>query len=347
MIATVLIWATSMFLLIVAAICYVPLLCYIRGNLKVSGYLTSMFTRLRLTKIAIVGIRLPQDRQGESSIERESHRLEKLSSSSLQRIAELIRRKQRQRLKRNMLLEKQLAEGAPIKNKNGQVLKGVQQPTIPVVAFDDSDEDMRMGMNKGLAAGGGTRTRPKYKHSPSDGNLTGNGYPPDQKYHPQPRRECWSCAPNGWLRAYRSVAVAGQFSTHSGNELFDGSYPPTLDYGYQEPGYTEPGRLYGGNYPHGSSTHLMADAAPPGMAPSMPSLEPQQSYEYQHYLRPDDTWEQYPSPQIPDYAPIQHPYPPPPPRRHSGLAYDDPADEIDTLPYDEPHARHTITTHRF
>jgi hypothetical protein len=47
MIATVLIWAISMFLLIVAAICYVPLLCYIRGNLKVSGYLTSMITEIK------------------------------------------------------------------------------------------------------------------------------------------------------------------------------------------------------------------------------------------------------------------------------------------------------------
>ena len=36
MIATVLIWAISMFLLVAAAVCYIPLLCYIQGNLKVS-----------------------------------------------------------------------------------------------------------------------------------------------------------------------------------------------------------------------------------------------------------------------------------------------------------------------
>jgi len=35
MIATVLIWLVSMFLLIVAAVFYIPLLCYIQGNLKV------------------------------------------------------------------------------------------------------------------------------------------------------------------------------------------------------------------------------------------------------------------------------------------------------------------------
>jgi hypothetical protein len=37
MIATVLIFAGSMVLLIAAAILYVPLLCYIQGNLKVSS----------------------------------------------------------------------------------------------------------------------------------------------------------------------------------------------------------------------------------------------------------------------------------------------------------------------
>jgi hypothetical protein len=35
MIATVLIWMIEMAMLIAAAICYIPLLCYIQGNLKV------------------------------------------------------------------------------------------------------------------------------------------------------------------------------------------------------------------------------------------------------------------------------------------------------------------------
>ena len=156
---------------------------------------------------------------------------------------------------------------------------------------------------------------------------------------------------------------AGQFSSQSGNELFDGSYPPTLDYGYQEPV-----PLYAGSYPHGrlvaashaftsaiiadldvsdrhSSINLMASAAPPGISHSMPSLEPQPSYEYQHHLAPSDSWEQYPSPRVADYEPVQHPYPPAPPsKRHSGLAYDDPADE--PSPHD-PYAGHITSPHRF
>jgi hypothetical protein len=145
-----------------------------------------------------------------------------------------------------MLLEKQLAEGAPIKDKKGQVLRGVQQPTIPVVAFDESDEDMRMRMDKG-----GARARPRYKQSPSDSNLAGTDYPPDQKYHPQPRRECASGFRDILVLTVTDQSVlcdrvVGQFSTHSGNDLFDGSYPPTLEYGYQEPA-----PLYGGNYQHG------------------------------------------------------------------------------------------------
>lgn len=38
MIATVLIFAVSLILLIAAALLYVPLLCYIQGNLKVSSF---------------------------------------------------------------------------------------------------------------------------------------------------------------------------------------------------------------------------------------------------------------------------------------------------------------------
>jgi hypothetical protein len=41
MIATVLIFAGSLVLLIAAAVLYIPLLCYIQGNLKVSPLLHS------------------------------------------------------------------------------------------------------------------------------------------------------------------------------------------------------------------------------------------------------------------------------------------------------------------
>jgi hypothetical protein len=65
-----------------------------------------------------------------------------------------------------MLLEKQLEGGALVRDKNGQVIKGTPQPTIPVVAFDEDEDDMKMRGQKSIA-----RPRPGYKHMPSDSQL--------------------------------------------------------------------------------------------------------------------------------------------------------------------------------
>jgi hypothetical protein len=75
-----------------------------------------------------------------------------------------------------------------------------------------------------------------------------------------------------------------------------------------------------------SSTNLVAQAAPPGRsAYAMQHLDVQQNYEYDLPSRTQPGWDQYPSPQIDTYEPIQHPYPPS--KRHSGLAYDEPIED--------------------
>jgi hypothetical protein len=103
--------------------------------------------------------------------------------TDLQRIAELIRRKQRQRIKRNMLLEKQLEEGGKIRDKKGQIVAGVPQPTIPVVAFYENEDDMQMRREKT-----GARPRPGYKQSASDTHLTRHAHMPGPNRTP-PQRE--------------------------------------------------------------------------------------------------------------------------------------------------------------
>lgn len=96
---TVIIFAGSLLLLIAAAICYVPLLCYIRGNLK----------------------------------EYCCHKVDK-------RIAEIVKRKAKQRLQKQAALARKEAAGdySHLRNKKGEmVAQPLPQPTLPNVSLDD------------------------------------------------------------------------------------------------------------------------------------------------------------------------------------------------------------------
>ncbi|ORY30221.1 hypothetical protein BCR39DRAFT_466825 [Naematelia encephala] len=130
MILTVLIFAGSLILLIIAAVCYVPLLCYIQGNLKASS-------------------------------EYVCHKVDK-------RIAELLRKKQRQRVARNLALEKQLAKSG-MKTMNGEMVL----PTLPDVKLDDD----------ALSISGASKPRSKkMEYDNYNMNVAGLGYPPVVEY---------------------------------------------------------------------------------------------------------------------------------------------------------------------
>ncbi|PCH41272.1 hypothetical protein WOLCODRAFT_24623 [Wolfiporia cocos MD-104 SS10] len=93
---TTLIFALSLVMLIAACICYIPLLCYIQGNLK----------------------------------EYCCHKVDK-------RIAEIIKRRNKQRLAQAAALAKKEAAGDFSHLKNG---KALPQPTLPNVSLDDDDD---------------------------------------------------------------------------------------------------------------------------------------------------------------------------------------------------------------
>jgi len=96
---TVTIFAGSLLLLITAAICYIPLLCYIRGNLK----------------------------------EYCCHKVDK-------RIAEIVKRKAKQRLQKQAALARKEAAGdfSHLRNKKGELVsQPLPQPTLPNVSLDD------------------------------------------------------------------------------------------------------------------------------------------------------------------------------------------------------------------
>ena len=59
------------------------------------------------------------------------------------RIAELIKKKQRQRIARNAALEKKMAAGG-LKNSKGEMVSAaVPQPTLPNVSLDEDDDLLR------------------------------------------------------------------------------------------------------------------------------------------------------------------------------------------------------------
>lgn len=103
---TTLIFALSLIMLIAAGICYVPLLCYIQGNLK----------------------------------EYCCYKVDK-------RIAEIIKRRNKQRLAKAAALAKKEAAGdySHLKNKKGEfIAKPLPQPTLPNVMLDDDDDKASM-----------------------------------------------------------------------------------------------------------------------------------------------------------------------------------------------------------
>ncbi|KZT12810.1 uncharacterized protein LAESUDRAFT_16963 [Laetiporus sulphureus 93-53] len=99
---TVFIFALSLLMLIIAGICYIPLLAYIQGNLK----------------------------------EYCCYKVDK-------RIAEIIKRRNKQRLAKAAALARKEAAGdfSHLKNKKGEfVAKPLPQPTLPNVLLDDDDD---------------------------------------------------------------------------------------------------------------------------------------------------------------------------------------------------------------
>jgi hypothetical protein len=141
---TVLIFVGSLLLLIAAAIFYIPLLCYIRGNLK----------------------------------EYCCHKVDK-------RIAELVKRKQKQRLVKQAQLAKKEAAGdfSHLKGRKGATQAALPQPTLPTISLEDDDDDIKTVANSRYAAS--VRTgKDSYWSDRKDSDYTGGAYMPD--YPPMP-----------------------------------------------------------------------------------------------------------------------------------------------------------------
>ncbi|TDL29719.1 hypothetical protein BD410DRAFT_37772 [Rickenella mellea] len=143
---TVVIFIGSALLLLAAGLCYIPLLCYIRGNLK----------------------------------EYCCHKVDK-------RIAEIVKRKNKERLARAAALAKKEAAGdfSHLKNKKGEFVHNpLPQPTLPNVTLDDEDDSS--SMRKGPSPSTYTAQSDYYYNSNYNNNYGAQAldYPPTMpQYH--------------------------------------------------------------------------------------------------------------------------------------------------------------------
>ncbi|KAG8747410.1 hypothetical protein FRC10_001081 [Ceratobasidium sp. 414] len=149
MMFTVLVFAGSVLLLVIAAICYVPLLCYIQGNLK----------------------------------EYCCHKVDKRIAELIKRKNKLRLQRQAQ------LARKEAAgDFSHLKDKNGQIVGAHPQPTLPDIDIDDelAPPTRRMPQQAPYAGGHGGG-EPYWQDPKGDAHSMYSGYAPSQPpyYHHQ------------------------------------------------------------------------------------------------------------------------------------------------------------------
>lgn len=169
MIATVLLFACSLLLMIAATLCYFPRKAH-----------SSCFAMRRLLIFLAIVVCYIQGNLKEFCC----HKVDK-------RIAELLRHKQRARVRQQLALEKKLGEDGVLRDKTGKVVAALALPTLPKLDYAENDEDMRigtqlMGRRKSIARFARSLSR-KVKKTPAPGGINaaateaGVGLPPVQR----------------------------------------------------------------------------------------------------------------------------------------------------------------------
>jgi len=185
---TFVVFAGSALLLIIAGICYIPLLCYIQGNLK----------------------------------EYVCHKVDK-------RIAEVIKRRNKERLAKAAALAKKEAMGdfSHLKNKKGELIaQPLPQPTLPNLSVDDDFDDGSSMRTRGPPPSTYTQDYYDYK-----GDYA-TDYPPMPAYN----------------QTYSQHQSQGPYHNSSMNTFVEDEYQPPPNMTYDDD--------------QGSTAHLAMSAAP-------------------------------------------------------------------------------------
>lgn len=147
---------------------------------------------------------------------------------TFQRIAELIKRKNKQRLAKQAVLAKKEAAGdfSHLKNKKGEIVGNIlPQPTLPNVSLDDDHTiDMRMRQGQYATSSPAPDWKPDYQSVVDHGS---NGQPDYPEYPPpMPEYQPYShVQPQGSYAAYgQSVGTLPQ------DEMYD-KYDAESEYG--------------------------------------------------------------------------------------------------------------------
>ncbi|KIJ70203.1 hypothetical protein HYDPIDRAFT_104879 [Hydnomerulius pinastri MD-312] len=268
---TFVIFAGSLLLLIFAGIFYIPLLCYIQGNLK----------------------------------EYVCHKVDK-------RIAEVIKRRNKERLAKAAALAKKEAMGdfSHLKNKKGEMIaKPLPQPTLPNLSVDDDDDDAASISKRGpppssygqdyYYASDSKSIAPSYHTNPAGVDYA--DYPPMPTYNTGYSHQ----APGAYAQYNPSMATFDEEPPH---HVYDDDYSSSVNLpataapiSYQQTG---PYDAYGhpGNYVADAHEVYQGRATPAIRPPSdgaQRMAHDVQDYPSQHY-----TQQQYPH----DYASHRDPY---------------------------------------
>lgn len=108
------------------------------------------------------------------------------------RIAELLRHKQRARVRQQLALEKRLGEDGVLKDKTGNIIAAVALPTLPTLDYAEKEEDLRrapqrIGRNRSIARFARSLSRKVRKTPPAPLGINaaaadaGVGLPPAQR----------------------------------------------------------------------------------------------------------------------------------------------------------------------
>ena len=177
---TFVIFVGSALLLIIAGICYIPLLCYIQGNLKVCRNGCLPITRILTSR---------------NTQEYVCHKVDK-------RIAEVIKRRNKERLAKAAALAKKEAMGdfSHLKNKKGELIaQPLPQPTLPNLSVDDDYDDTSSMRTRGPPPS--TYTQDYYDYKSEYKSEYTQDYPPMPAYN-QPYAQ-----PQGQKGAYYNQSI--------------------------------------------------------------------------------------------------------------------------------------------
>ncbi|KAK0520144.1 Potassium transporter [Tilletia horrida] len=199
MIFTVVVFAASAFLLAVAALMYIPLIMYIKGNLK----------------------------------EYCCHKIDK-------RISELVRRKKKSRMARQVARAKKEAEGdySHLMNKKGEMVgRAIPQPTLPNVEVDLYSDSGSTLNGPGALGGGGPGPGYAGSIAGTDKGFGGGGPGGMAMAHDASYNDAFSSSSNSnGKHGGQQYAKDDYAYGHHGQQLADNMTPTGLEYQHQVPG---------------------------------------------------------------------------------------------------------------